>query len=134
MKISEVAARTGATRKAIRHYEDIGLLQGVGRVGTYRHYSANDVNTVRLIRTAQKLGFKLSELTDCFKPGVSPSWQHLLAMIEQKQHALTQQIALLNQQSRYLAELKQEIQNCPLPSSAAMDMDCTYSLTLPHRE
>jgi len=62
MLIGQVSELTGATRKAIRHYESIGLIQPPQRKGDYRIYSQNDVAVISMIRRAQALGFNLKEL------------------------------------------------------------------------
>ena len=41
--IGQLAALTGATRKAIRHYEVVGLLPPPTRRGSYRVYTGRDV-------------------------------------------------------------------------------------------
>lgn len=60
--IGRVAEITGASRKAIRHYEAIGLLPPPKRRGTYRTYSGQQVFMVHVIRHAQSYGFTLDEL------------------------------------------------------------------------
>ena len=64
MYIGELAALTGATPKAIRHYEKLGLLPVAKRKGNYRIYEAIDVQSVKMIRLAQAVGFSLSELLE----------------------------------------------------------------------
>ncbi|MFV7501445.1 MerR family transcriptional regulator [Acinetobacter pittii] len=64
MYIGELAALTGATPKAIRHYEKLGLLPVAKRKGNYRIYEEIDVQSVKMIRLAQAVGFSLSELYD----------------------------------------------------------------------
>lgn len=64
MYIGKVSELTGATRKAIRHYEAIGLIASPMRRGSYRIYSEHDVQVILLIRRAQDLGFSLSELKE----------------------------------------------------------------------
>lgn len=64
MYIGELAELTGATPKAIRHYEKIGLMPIPKRKGNYRIYEALDVQSVKMIRLAQTVGFSLSELQD----------------------------------------------------------------------
>lgn len=60
--IGKVAEFTGATRKAIRHYEATGLLPPATRRGKYRVYSERDVFLVHMIKHAQSYGFSLAEL------------------------------------------------------------------------
>ena len=64
MYIGQLAALTGATPKAIRHYEKLGLLPVAKRQGKYRVYENLDVQSVKMIRLAQSVGFSLAELYD----------------------------------------------------------------------
>ncbi|PKM29590.1 MAG: MerR family transcriptional regulator [Gammaproteobacteria bacterium HGW-Gammaproteobacteria-11] len=64
MYIGKLAELTGATRKAIRLYESLGLIPIPGRKGKYRVYSDNDVVLINLIRRAQTVGFNLAELKE----------------------------------------------------------------------
>lgn len=62
MYIGKVAELTGATRKAIRLYEAMGLIPAAERKGNYRVYSVRDVLLISMIRRAQSVGFNLTEL------------------------------------------------------------------------
>ena len=62
MYIGEVSKLTGASKKAIHHYEALGLLSKVPRLGKYRIYDKHHVIIISMIKKAQSLGFKLSEL------------------------------------------------------------------------
>ncbi|MGJ8645908.1 MAG: MerR family transcriptional regulator [Marinomonas colpomeniae] len=62
MYIGKVSQLTGASRKAILHYEEIGLLRHVKRSGSYRVYDQNHIVVISLIKRAQSLGIKLAEL------------------------------------------------------------------------
>lgn len=64
MFIGRVSELTGATRKAIRHYETIGLISPPGRKGNYRMYNDHDVMVIRMICRAKTLGFGLFEIKD----------------------------------------------------------------------
>jgi DNA-binding transcriptional MerR regulator len=64
MYIGRLAALTGATRKAIRHYESLGLIPAPQRKGSYRVYTEMDVQLVKMIRRAQAVGFNLHELSE----------------------------------------------------------------------
>lgn len=63
MYIGKLAELTGATRKAIRHYESLGLIPEPQRNGRYRIYSEADANLICMIKRAQSLGFSLKEIT-----------------------------------------------------------------------
>jgi len=64
MYIGKLAKLTGASPKAIRLYESIGLIPVPGRQGKYRVYSYKDVALVHMIRRAQAVGFNLAELKE----------------------------------------------------------------------
>jgi DNA-binding transcriptional MerR regulator len=64
LRIQEVAAETGLTPRAIRYYEELGLLAPVARSeGAYRLYDAEDVARLRFIRGLRDdAGFSLAEI------------------------------------------------------------------------
>lgn len=64
MYIGQLAALTGATQKAIRHYEKLGLLPTPQRKGNYRIYDQMHVHLVNMIRRAQSVGFSLAEISE----------------------------------------------------------------------
>ena len=122
MKISDVSRCTGASQKAIRHYETIGLLSGVRRDGIYRNYSANDVNRIRLIQKAQKLGFKLSELADYLNDGSLPTCKQVLHMVEAKQAVIQQQVDHLSSMRAQLDCLRHELMACGFTDEEPIDL------------
>lgn len=66
MQIGEVAERTGVTQRALRFYEEKGLLKPPQRLdGGFRLYSEEDVQRVELIKKLQTLlGFSLAEIKE----------------------------------------------------------------------
>lgn len=64
LRIQEVAAETGLTPRAIRYYEEIGLLEPAARSdGAYRLYDAEDLERLRFIRGLRDdAGFSLAEI------------------------------------------------------------------------
>ncbi|HZW25344.1 MAG TPA: MerR family transcriptional regulator [Gallionella sp.] len=60
--IGKLAELTGATPKAIRLYEEMGLIPSPARKGKYRVYTTKDVALIQMIRRAQTVGFNLAEL------------------------------------------------------------------------
>jgi MerR family copper efflux transcriptional regulator len=62
MYIGKVSTLTGASRKAIRHYEEIGLLRDIERLGSYRIYNEHHIVIIDMIKRAQALGFKLADI------------------------------------------------------------------------
>lgn len=64
MYIGKLSKLTGASHKAIRLYESIGLIPVPVRKGKYRIYSDNDVALIHMVRRAQAVGFNLAELKE----------------------------------------------------------------------
>jgi MerR family transcriptional regulator, repressor of the yfmOP operon len=64
LRIQEVAAEVGTTARAIRYYEEVGLLRPAARSqGDYRLYDASDVERLRFIRGLRDdAGFSLAEI------------------------------------------------------------------------
>ncbi len=127
MNIGLVTKLTGASPKAIRNYEAIGLIYQIQRKGKYRTYNMNDVNLIRLIRTAQKLGFKLSELLALTEEGKLPSWKGIRDLVDQKCLAVEQEIARLGRLREDLMSLSSELGSCPDLDDSEIDLseiDC----------
>jgi MerR family transcriptional regulator, repressor of the yfmOP operon len=64
LKIQEVAAETGLTTRAIRYYEEVGLLEPAGRSGAaYRLYDDSDLDRLRHIKELRdEAGFSLAQI------------------------------------------------------------------------
>ena len=60
--VAEVGRRTGLTRKALRHYEGLGLIEPAERSEAgYRLYDAEALRRIELVNRAKVLGLSLSE-------------------------------------------------------------------------
>ena len=64
LRIQEVAAETGLTTRAIRYYEELGLLEPAARSdGAYRLYDTSDLERLRFIRSLRDdAGFSLTQV------------------------------------------------------------------------
>ncbi len=64
LRIQDVAAETGLTTRAIRYYEEIGLLEPAARSdGAYRLFDASDLERLRFIRSLRDdAGFSLTQI------------------------------------------------------------------------
>lgn len=65
LRIQEVAAETGLTTRAIRYYEEMGLLEPAARSdGAYRLFDASDLERLRFIRSLRDdAGFSLAQIS-----------------------------------------------------------------------
>jgi DNA-binding transcriptional MerR regulator len=64
LRIQEVAAETGLTTRAIRYYEEIGLLEPAARSdGAYRLFDDSDLERLRFIKDLlDDAGFSLAQI------------------------------------------------------------------------
>lgn len=62
MKIGELAARTGASPRSLRHYEASGLIRAVRRDNGYREFPDHAVEQVKRIRVLLDCGFTIEEI------------------------------------------------------------------------
>jgi len=90
MNISDVAKKTGLTSKAIRFYEEKGLVTAPIRTDNgYRSYSPKHIEELTLLRQARQVGFNLDEcgeLVALFK--VSDIEKHIAELGEMRQRLL----------------------------------------------
>ena len=93
--ISELAREFDVTPRAIRFYEDQGLL-APKRDGQRRIYSPRDRTRLKLTLRGKRLGLTLSEirdLIDMYEPGRDerPQLERFLAVLEAHKSSLLQQ-------------------------------------------
>ncbi|MFL0249022.1 MerR family transcriptional regulator [Clostridium neuense] len=88
MKISEVKALTGLTKKALNYYEENGLIKpSVLEENGYRNYSDKDVEVLTQIATLRRFGLSVKEIKEALK---SP--EALLNVMAEYTKKLTKQI------------------------------------------
>ncbi len=112
MYIGELAKRSGASARAIRLYESLGLLGQVQRQGSYRVYRDESVALVQMIRQALALGLRLAELAPVLNGDGEPDWDRLAALLAQKRASLRQEIARLERLDQELIRIEAEIRAC----------------------
>ena len=93
--ISELSQEFDVTTRAIRFYEDEGLLEPQ-RQGRQRVYSSRDRVRLKLILRGKRLGFSLSEIGDIMdmydsEPGEVGQLQYFIEKISVRRKTLKQQ-------------------------------------------
>jgi MerR family copper efflux transcriptional regulator len=64
MNIGEVAKASGVSAKRIRHYEEAGLIQAaMWTESNYRVYTRKDVEVLRFVKQARRLGFSMKQIS-----------------------------------------------------------------------
>jgi len=105
--VTELAADLGVTARALRFYEDKGLIEP-RRIGNTRVYTHRDRGRLILILRGKRLGFSLREIREWLElyetgPGQRQQMQALIAKVRDR-------ITMLEQQRRdidaTIAELK----------------------------
>ena len=94
--IGELAREFGVTTRAIRFYEDCGLLDPA-RAGRNRIYSSRDRTRLRLTLRGKRLGLKLAEvreLVDMYesKRDTGPQLRRFLAVLARHRAQLEQRL------------------------------------------
>ena len=98
MYIGEVSKKTGLSVKAIRLYEEKGLIPVPKRLGAYRVYQASDLDILVLIKEARALDISLTQLKSVivFKNG-QVDWNKMEAFLLQHKSRLAQEIEILKE-------------------------------------
>ncbi|BBB59552.1 MerR family transcriptional regulator [Undibacterium sp. KW1] len=126
MYIGELARLANASAKAIRLYENLGLLGQVQRLGKYRVYTERNVLQVQLIRQAQSLGFRLSELEPMLHTAHGePDWALIAQYLHDKRAVVQTEIKKLHALDASLLQMQAEIQDCLQAQLAAQQAVCT---------
>lgn len=96
MKINEVEAQVGITKKNIRFYEEQGLLSPRrNSENGYRDYGEAEVAVLRQIKLMRKLGVPLEEIRRMQAGGtVADGMRRHLVTLERERHSLEQSIQL----------------------------------------
>lgn len=132
MQIGELSARTGASVRMLRYYEEHGLLEPGRTDGGYRTYAETDVLRVRHIRcmlssalpthvVAQALRFLLDGA-----PGIPESAADratLASVLSEELLALDERIAVLSQSRAHLARFVDDIERAQVGPDQVQDID-----------
>lgn len=98
MRIGDAASAAGMTTKALRFYEDRGLLAPPERASNgYRDYSADAVSRLQFIRRGRLAGLSVTQIGEILRvrdAGQAPC-THVGDLLAKELHAIDAQIAEL---------------------------------------
>jgi DNA-binding transcriptional MerR regulator len=121
MRIGELAKQAGISAKAIRYYEQIGILAPPARTSSgYRTYDPTAVGRLGFIRAAQALGLTLGEIRQiiAFRDDGTAPCGHVTELLQRRAAELERRIVELQQLQGELQQLAQR--------AATLDpKDCT---------
>ena len=117
MKIGELARKTGKTVRALRHYEELGLLGAARSEGGFRLYGADELARVYWISKLQDMGFSLVQVQGLIatveSSGTAPeAMQSLRELFRSRLQDTRAQVERLLQLERDLAESLAYLEGC----------------------
>ena len=128
MFISELSKKLKITTRAIRHYEEIGIIDAKRMNNNYRYFDELNVDKLKFLVRARKLGFSLEECKELivlFKNDNRKS--------ESVRNIAKNKLATITKQINELADLKKSLEwlvkkcpgnnkpNCPIINELAKD-------------
>ena len=106
MKINEVVKITGLTKKAIRLYEERGLITVVRSENGYRDYSENDIKLLEQIKLLRTAGVSIIDIKLLFSGMLS-----LDDIIEKRKKEIDAESGLNSERYAFCETLAQRIAN-----------------------
>ena len=109
MTINEIAKKLNITKRAIKYYEEQGLLKVKKDSNGYRNYSEQDVETLRIISIYRKVGISISDIKKLLK---KEDKDILLEILSDREKELQEKIAeyeklklfVMTDRTEYLSE------------------------------
>ena len=138
MQIGDLRARTGASVRMLRYYEEQGLLQPQRTPSGYRVYEESDVDRVARIRCmlsaalpAGVVGKALTFLLDgrAIIPELPEERAKLAASLEGELHELDEKIAALQHSRGLLATIVADVQAATVGPGQPGDPGCAADYT-----
>jgi DNA-binding transcriptional MerR regulator len=98
MRIGELSARTGVSRRLLRYYEEQGLLVSSRSPSGQRHYDEEHVQRVRLIRAFLAAGMSsgtIAEVVPCMAEPSAPRARRAVAVMNRERARMASDIESL---------------------------------------
>jgi len=128
MRIGELADRLGVTTKSIRFYESIGLMPDPRRTPSgYRDYAEADAERLTFIKTAQRLGLSLDEISEiiAFRDRGQQPCGYVAGVLHR-------QVADLDRRIREMRHLRDELEALEARAAAGGHDGATFCHVIEH--
>jgi MerR family copper efflux transcriptional regulator len=109
VRIGELADRSGVSTKTLRYYESIGLLPEPRRTASgYRDYTAEALDVLGFVRSAQTVGLTLGEIRGVlgYREHNEMPCAHVIDLIRQRAARIDEQITELTRMRTELRRLE----------------------------
>ncbi len=114
MYIGEVSDRTGLSVKAIRLYEEKGLIRTPARIGRYRVYTETDIELLLLIKEAKTFGVTLNQLKGVIQyTGEEVDWTRIGLFLADIKQSLIEQQNTIHSRIESVERCMMSISSCP---------------------
>lgn len=127
MLIGEVAEATGVSTKALRYYEDEGLLHEPDRTSSgYRDYRPDVVDRVTFIRQAQAAGLTLRQIAEILqvRDGGRAPCAHVARLVDNRLADVDERLAELQETRTQLRRLRARLDTLD-PADCPPDAICS---------
>ncbi|MFM0007682.1 Cu(I)-responsive transcriptional regulator [Paraburkholderia dipogonis] len=120
MNIGETAKASGVSAKMIRHYEQTGLIKPAKRSrSNYRVYGSTDVEMLRFLKQARRLGFSIEQIAT-----VLELWQNRSRPRGEVERLIGKHIEELDCRIRDTTAMKESVQNLAAHCSGDSRPEC----------
>lgn len=107
LDIADISRQTGLPPSTLRYYEEIGLIEPIGRHGLRRQYEPDTLMQLSLISLGKAAGYSLDEISGMFgkngEPALSRPDLHARADLLERQ---IQELTALKNAIRHVAECR----------------------------
>ena len=112
MYINEISKKLKITARAIRHYEEIGVITSKRLANNYRQFDEENIDKLKFLVRARKLGFSLAECKELIKLFKNTNRQS-----EKVRNIAKNKLESIKKQINELIDLKQSLEwlvmKCP---------------------
>lgn len=117
MYTKELLQKTGITRDALRHYNELDLITPqINPSNNYKIYSPEDVELILFLKQAQKIGFSLNEIKKIAEQMQTSTCKHqsLIPYLEDQLEQIKEKITTLQKMKKHITFLIKDFEkrNC----------------------